>query len=697
MHLLTKCNWIVLAGAFAAHVGCAQAPLTVSPVARLLEAHNGRQQHERLGRVVEGSLNEGSTQSVTLQFGARCTTLAAFGSDGMRELALAVTDAHGAAVAGATARDQQPTMQFCPPQMGAYNVQVSATRGSGAFALGAWLQDPDDAPTLRHVASDGTCRAPIELELGAVVHGSTAEGRSMHTSSCSGDEYGVRANEVVYHLRVRRRTAVTLSVAAEWKSVLSVRTQCGDVESEHGCSAPGASVDSMWAIAGQSVSVQPSQPSTTEGNRPRISLIAEPGNYFVIIDGREGEAGDFVLSTRTDAVPTETERCQSAPLLVPGVAVTSTTVGEFDFFHSSCGLHGRGPDRTYRLELAERSRVQVELSGTTQPAVLHIHNRCSRSDDEVACESNNLDPSVDFRINTVLDPGVHYVVVDGAANGNASSFTLQADVLPVAGGTMTGDRCADAIALVSGVEADGNTFAAHDDVTLACGAAHNGLDQVFRLDLPERSVVRVSADGDFASSVALQLTRSCDGPLERSLCRDHAVGVESALVRVLPAGTHYVVVESARPGEFGKFTLTADVSSAAGVEGACSAARSLPLNRSITGSNRGRGVFEGSCADADNSPETVLRLAVEQAGEVDLHLERVGGAPASTTTYTPAIYVRRDCINTNSEIECRDSGDSADSVDLTFSAEPGVYYVFVDGAASGGPVRWRLRAEMRAE
>lgn len=672
-----------------------------SPFARLAAAHNARQEGERLGRVVEGSLAEGNTQVVQLSLGPRCTTISLFGAESVREMSISVRDSQGNLLSGATARDQQPSVHVCPPQAGPYAVSLTMNRGSGTFVLGTWQEDGGAQQTQRAIASDGTCRAPFELELGSTVHGSTADGRSMHANSCSNDEFGVRANELVYHLRVQRRTALTLAVEAEWKSVLSVRGQCGDVESERACTAPGTQVDRFGAMGVVSPTPTPTPtPASSEGNNARLSLIAEPGNYFIIVDGREGESGEFVLSSRADAVPSENERCQSAPMLSSGTPVDGNTVGEFDFFHASCGGHARGPDRTYRLELTQRSRVQVELRGSQFQSAMHIHDRCSRSDDEVACEAQGISSTSDYRLNATLDPGMHYVVVDGVASPNAGPYTVEATVVPAGGAPMSGDRCVDAIPLVPSTPTQGNTLGAHDDVEVPCGAAQNGLDQVFRLDLAERSLVRASLSGDFRENGALHFTRSCDGPQDRSMCRSHALEEESALTRILPAGTHYLVVESAHSGEFGKFTINADVSSAAGIESVCANARPLVSGRTIEGVNRGRGTFDGSCAGADNSPETVFRLNIDRPSEVELNLTRVAtrsSAGGDSVPYEPAIYVRRECFDPYSELECRESGDDGDSVNMSFEATRGTYYVFVDGAAHGAAARWRLRTEIRPE
>ncbi len=688
---------LVLFGAFGA--GCTQSVAMISPLARLAQAHNTRQESQRLGRVVEGSLAEGSTQIVQLTLGARCTTIGAFGSDTVREMVLSVRDAQGTLMAGASARDQEPSVRFCPPQAGVYAVSLTVARGNGSFAVGTWAEELAQATVQRARPSDGTCQAPYELELGTTIRGSTTDGRSMHSSSCAAEEYGTGTNELIYHLRVLRRSALTVVLETDWKSALSVRDQCGDVESERGCSAPGADQEMALGIRSYSPTVvtRPSTtPTTSEERSPRLSIIVEPGNYFVVVDG-QGESGEFTHSTRVDPVPTENERCQSAPLLASGVAVDGSTVGEFDFFHSVCASHARGPDRSYRLELAQRSRVQIELGGTQFPAVIHVHNRCSRSDDEVACESQQY---VNFgtgelRVNTLLEPGTHYVVVDGVASSNAGTFNLQADVLPANGGTLVGDRCSDAIPLVIGGSVDGNTFAAHDDVTLPCGAPENGLDQVFRLELTERSVVRIQAYGDLGSNASVQLTRSCDGPQDRAMCRSHMSEQENALTRVLPAGTHYVVVESSRAGEFGKFSLSTIVTPAAGVENACNSARQLTADHPVDGVNRGRGIFDGSCAGADDSPESVFRLVIERSSDVELTVHRIGQrASGDTAAYAPAIYVRRDCVDTISEMQCAEAGDDSDTATLTFHAERGTYYVFVDGSARG-PARWRLNAEVQ--
>jgi hypothetical protein len=91
------------------------------------------------------------------------------------------------------------------------------------------------------------------------------------------------------------------------------------------------------------------------------------------------------------------------------------------------------------------------------------------------------------------------------------------------------------------------------------------------------------------------------------------------------------------------------------------------------------GAFEGSCAG--RGPEAIYTLDVPAGADVTITTDLPG------TTADSVIYVRSDCADPESEVDCNDDGEEIGPslLELTDLAAD-TYYVFVDTYGLGGPV-----------
>jgi hypothetical protein len=93
----------------------------------------------------------------------------------------------------------------------------------------------------------------------------------------------------------------------------------------------------------------------------------------------------------------------------------------------------------YRLSLATRARVRLLLTTPTWDGVLALRRSCTDPPHSVASRGNsNANEPVcnnDFgdtrhaKIETTLEPGTYYVVVDGHQSRNEGTYTLEYRVL----------------------------------------------------------------------------------------------------------------------------------------------------------------------------------------------------------------------------------------------------------------------------
>jgi hypothetical protein len=168
-----------------------------------------------------------------------------------------------------------------------------------------------------------------------------------------------------------------------------------------------------------------------------IDQVVAPGTYWLAVDGTTaGDFGRYEFESRLRDVAGQETACKSAPPLHVGTTLNASTTGAGDRFTTSCG--GReedqaNPDRVYRLDVAHRAHVQLNLTTSVWDGVLVLRRTCldapatgatGASSSEVRC-NNDYEDTHHARLDMTLDAGTYYVVVDGHAKGNEGAFTLE--------------------------------------------------------------------------------------------------------------------------------------------------------------------------------------------------------------------------------------------------------------------------------
>jgi hypothetical protein len=616
----------------------------------LTAAHNALESHGvvRLGRVHEGALAEGASHTIELSLEARCYTIAAFGVDSLRALSLSLTDPSRASVARANG-DSAAFVRFCAPRPAAYRATLRAEQGSGSWALSTWSASSTGPAVASRDAADGTCVAPLQLAPMTTVVADTRRGQSLLDSACAASDAD-GAPELVYRVDLARRMLVRARARAAWDVMVSLRRRCGELGPERACAAhdPESSDDAV------------------------ASAIVEPGPLYVVVDSKTTQSGEFSLELDAREPPSAAEVCSAATELRPGVLVEGSTAGLVDRFDAPCA-DAAGPDRVYRLALDAPARVQVELDGGDSSSALTLRRSCDERAAPMACARPGV-LRTPVTIHRALDAGVWHFVVSAPSISATSPHRLRAEVF-VPGAPAPGDTCASALALPASGTLQASTLTSSDDVRAPCGEGdrEGGLDQVIRVELRERSLVRAQVEGDLRNPRMFWVDR-CDGPADPALCAQR-----DRLERVLDAGAHYLVVESADRGEFAPYSLTVEHRPSAPIERACLGAPTLVHNRTVRGVLTGRSEFGASCSGDDDGPERVYQLVLGRRSRVALSLRTNAGRTADgDPVYAPVLHLRRQCYDGTSELRCEDSTSS--QVSLEQVLDPGTYWVFVDGA-----------------
>ena len=624
----------------------------------------------QLGALSEGSLAAGATARFPVELDARCHTFVAF-THGPRDVELQVLDANNQRVAVDGTRDAQATVQFCPTVRGRYTVALRMADGGGSYLLSNWS---GGSASSGGASPDGpgTCASPIPITPGTPVTGDTRRGTAHNDGSCVGSEEGeTGAPELVYQITLERRQQVTVAVeqGAGYDGTVYIRSgTCDDPSGE----VAGACND-----------------DDGDTSHSRITTALDPGTYFIFVDGFAHNAGTFTLNVTTADVPTMAEVCQNAATLAPNSPVTGTLgPQDMNVFQARCGANARGPDKVYRLEVPQESRLQLHQE-SDYDGVIYLRRACADAASEVECNDDAEDIQ-HSRINTVVPAGTYFVFTDGYQANAAGNYTLEADLAPVAGGTVPGDTCADAQPLTPGTPVEGNTFQAHDDVHSPCGAPTEGYDVVYRLNVTARSRVKLwFENSDLREQGTITVTRSCDAaPLAQATCQPGALGENHAFDQVLDPGQYFVVVDSSAPRHFGRFRLNSRVESAAEVERLCRAATLLVPGRTVTGTTTGQDHFQASCAGGARSPENLYRLVIRRRSAVRLSLT------STTQGFDAALYLRQNCAQANTERACNDDAGDAQHSLIETTLDPGTYTVFVDGYANHNSGAYSLETQV---
>jgi hypothetical protein len=222
--------------------------------------------------------------------------------------------------------------------------------------------------------------------------------------------------DVVYRFELPRRSRVTAHfVSQEGAHVLVLAKTCGDPTSELACSS-------------------------------NVDEVLAPGIYSLAVDGTSEEGlGRYAFTFAARDVSAQENACKAPPVIAPGSKTTGTTAGAGDKFMASCA--GReevqaSADRVFRIDLKQRTRIQLLLSTPTHDGVLALRKSCidpprqrAPRAAEVTCNDNFQD-NRHSRIESTLEAGTYFVVVEGQAGKNEGPFTLEykhlADATPPA-------------------------------------------------------------------------------------------------------------------------------------------------------------------------------------------------------------------------------------------------------------------------
>jgi hypothetical protein len=651
----------------AAHASCAPAAPKTSTILPGHRATMDSLGYALVGATEHATIRRGQTRSHLARLRAgHCYRLVALGASDSVNLEAALYTPDGVRAVQSLTSGRAASVGYCAAGSGTFRFAVSARDGQGAYAYALWDRDDERSG---ESWTRGTCVNPLPLELGGRVTGSLVSAQDNAGASCAAG----RNPDVVHVIEVEQRQRVQLVATGEGQRALYVRRSCA---------GGGAGANTF-----DGPTLECAVPRN--GGPARIDTTLDPGRYYVFVEAvGDGLRGAYTLTTNEAESPEAADVCARARAIEPGVVMHGTTEGLADVLHGSCASSRfPAPDVTYALAIAEPSRVRVtvESEGRWDTGV-YIRSTCADPESEVVC-NDDADDRFHARVARTLAAGRYAVTVDGYSADAHGAFTLAVESAPAAGSGVGGDRCADAPHINLSQKTEGDTFAARDDISLTCGG--NGPDQLFRFTLPRRALVRatLAAEGIVNSdaTVGIGFVRGCaatgSAPIGEFACARGTM-----VDAVLPAGTHFLVVDGVTPNDFGQFAFTLEALDAEPVESACREAQPLALGVRTSGTTVGRlDRLQASCGHGARSGERVHTVNVNRRGRLVIELRG--------RSFDAVLSVRRACERQGTELVCALENEQ-DIARAQLDVEPGSYSIVVDGFDRNNTGAYDLEARL---
>ncbi len=414
-----------------------------------------------------------------------------------------------------------------------------------------------------------------------------------------------------------------------------------------------------------------------------ISMVAGRGGYVASTweGGRSAGGG-------TTAVAAGGGSCADPEPLPIGEVVHGSTAGRSASMTSPCA-QGGAPEAVYRLVLEQPAQLTFELESAFD-GVLYVLRTCGQTSQALACNDDFQDTS-HSRIDVTLQPGTYYVVVDGYADGQGE-FDLSVTAHPL---RPIADICASAQALPIGQAVNGSTQGSANYFQATCADGASSPDQLYRLDVAQRSRVRIHQRSQHDG--VLHLRRTCEDASTEVACNDDSNGVaESLLTEILDPGQYYVISDGYSGGgqtSAGDFVITADVAPVAGgnaTADACGTAGQLTPGQPVEADTfEAADDLRGSCG-GDGAPDVVYRFDVRARSTARV---LVNGAQ-----FEGHVYLQRGgCGASASEVACGavGVGGSPQQPALETILDPGTYHVVLDGRDASAFGRATVDVQLR--
>jgi len=267
------------------------------------------------------------------------------------------------------------------------------------------FEDPTDAPV------GDSCDDPATLSLSTVVS-ATLNGKADQVATSCGFFY----KDMIYRLEIEQPTDIGIRVeGGDAPMTISLATKCGEQESEVSCVS----------------------------RKPVVKRLRnlQPDSYYLVVESINSTNFVATAESLPLTVPTEVsgnDTCATA-FGIPsegGLFTGDTSHMKDDYEATLCAVQPRSNDAVYILPLTESKRVFVELEALFESVfdtVLYRYSDAVGGSETCDAEQENScddDEGVgnNSELDEVLEPGVHYYVVDGFGLDSSGKYVLNVEI-----------------------------------------------------------------------------------------------------------------------------------------------------------------------------------------------------------------------------------------------------------------------------
>ncbi|MFT3927978.1 MAG: hypothetical protein QM778_35950 [Myxococcales bacterium] len=243
---------------------------------------------------------------------------------------------------------------------------------------------------------------------------------------------------------------------------------------------------------------------TGDTHHTRFETTLGAGQYAVMVEGANGEAGQFALFAEVDPLPAPAQACAQAGLLTPAASVRGSTRGAPNQFGASCGGGAEGPDRVHSFELAEPARVRIWQQSEYE-STLYLRSRCEDPSTEIVCRTypGGAGPSI---LTAELAAGRYYLFTDSFGRSQSGDYVLSMEqaALPKEPSVLASCAAAQGLVLTPG-EIEIDTLHAPSVLEGSCGGS-KAPERLFHLSLKEETTIQVELlDAEFDAVIYLRV------------------------------------------------------------------------------------------------------------------------------------------------------------------------------------------------
>ena len=294
----------------------------------------------------------------------------------------------------------------------------------------------------------------------------------------------------------------------------------------------------------------------------RLDATIVPGNYLLVVDGTQAEAGEFELFAELEPLASVPDTCAQAAPLPPGAMLRDSTRGGTNLFSATCGGGGQGPDHVHAVVLEHGARVRIRQQAEYDGS-LYLRAQCGDASSELVC-NDDFQTNARSMIAARLPAGTYYVFSDSYSREQSGEYTLtleRADEPP----PRTPELLCGELArkpVLAAVTRELDTLYGSFAFAGSCGgAATPEVALTLRVDAPTTLVAKLD-DAEF--NAVLYLRRACADPSSELACyvapRVDRPPTERemsspALVVPLERGLYTLVVDGFEANDLGAATL----------------------------------------------------------------------------------------------------------------------------------------------